>query len=62
MKSRLPKEARRNAAISPYDRGMAEIPSAGAEECAKRRRKGKRKNTEENLSFYRNKIKGMVLN
>ncbi|CAL9029352.1 unnamed protein product [Prunus brigantina] len=30
LKSRLPKETRRNAAISPYDRGMAEIPSAGA--------------------------------
>lgn len=30
MKTRLPKEARKNAAISPYDKGMGESPSVGA--------------------------------
>lgn len=30
MKARLPKEARRNAAISPYDKGMAETNPAAA--------------------------------
>ncbi|KAB2632451.1 hypothetical protein D8674_028698 [Pyrus ussuriensis x Pyrus communis] len=30
LKTRLPKEARKNAAISPYDKGMGESPSVGA--------------------------------